>query len=777
MFEASAANGRQHLSIRHLLACCVGVGAIATASMAFADTAGQAAGQNPTSPSTSTPAPVTKQPASADSNLIQEIVVTANRRAETVQKSSLAVSAFNTATLRAVGLAQAGDLNKLVQGLQIGATGSTTQVYIRGVGDFSGNPLSNPGVAFNVDGVYVGRPEAIGVNFYDIARMEVVKGPQGTLYGRNASGGAINLLTNSPTFDGVSGVFNTEVGNYSEFHLDGAVNIPVSDTVAIRAAVNRIKRDGYLSDGSSDDDQLAGRLKVLLKPSDDVSLLVSTDFARVRGVGGGYVTLPGRPGSNAWEGAGSPEAVAYEQTFNPQILKDANGNTIDTRNAYVRNNFWNMSAQLDVNLGFANLTLIPAYRHTETDTLSYNDQKQQLSGSSSQETFEARLSHASAKLKWVAGLFFFHEYNPGEIQIFVGKGLLQSQIFYRPKGTSYAAFGEATYSITDHFRLIVGGRYTTEKRELDGDFFVSPNQDNNFLLYENFGGQKTFNSGTWKAGSEFDLTPRSLLFATASTGFKAGGITQTVPPDNIYKPEKVLAFELGSRNRFFNNKLQINLEAFHWTYTDQQLSHLTFDTLGNVNFLTQNAGKAKIYGLNVDVIARPTVADTFHVAGEYDHSKYSSLVYQVPIFAYSPVATGCSLAGVSPGPFVPLANIDCTGNQLPHAPKWSGVADYTHSFALASGGSVDVSGNIRLQSQTWLAIDYIPEEHAPSFTMLGANLAYRSRGDRWSISAFVRNITNAREYTGGQEQTQAPPIFSANISAPRTYGAQGHLTF
>ncbi len=745
--------------------CCRSLAWLCPASAQTTPGSGTATSPAPAAAATAATAPDPAAPAPASG----DIIVTANRRAESVQRSSLAISAFSGRTLESAGVAQAADLGKLTQGLQVNMVGSTSQIYVRGVGDASSNPLANPGVSFNVDGVYVGRPEGVGVNFYDIARLEVLKGPQGTLYGRNSSGGAINLITNSPTFDGIHGALNGEVGNYADFRTDAAINIPLNDVIAIRAAVNRIKHDGYLSDGTSDDDQLAGRLKVLIKPTGPFSLLLTVDGARVRGMGGGYTYLPRRPGSSAWEGTGSADADAYARTFNPVLASPVT--------PFVHNNFWNVSAQLDYDLGFANLTVIPAYRHTDTDTVSNDAQTQHLSGRSSQETVEARLGHSSSTLKWVAGLYYFHEHNPGDIQIYAGQGLLQNHFAYDPRGTSYSAFGEATYSLTDKLRVIGGARYTSEQRKLDGNFFLSPDQNNQFILIEAFGGQKTFRSATWKAGAEYDLSPRNLLFATASTGFKSGGLTQTVPPDNVYQPEKVLAFEVGSRNRFFDNKLQINLEAFHWTYKDQQNAHLTFDTLGNVNFLTSNAGSATLYGLNLDIVAHPSKVDNFHVAAEYDHSRYSVFNEQLPVFAYSPLATGCAFKGIGPGPFVPLVTISCAGFPLPHAPRWSGEADYTHSFTLHSGASVDLSGSMRFSSKTYLQVDFTPDEQAPSFVKLNANLDYHSADQRYSVGLFVRNLNNAKEYTGGQLQTLAPPLFPAVIAPPRTYGVQAHFNW
>ena len=704
------------------------------------------------------------------SGALEEVTVTATRFSEDLQRTSLAVESFNGDALQSQGLSQATDLNKLALGLQVGLGGSTSQIYVRGIGDASANPLANPGVAFNIDGVYVGRPEGVGQNFYDIERLEVLKGPQGTLYGRNTSGGAINLLTNSPTMDAAKQIVNVDVGNFGLIHVDGAMNLPLNDKAAMRVAVNSIKRDGYLTDGTRDDDQLSARVKLLVKPSDAYSLLFSVDGTQVRGQGSGYVYLPRRPGSDPWEGSTTAAANAYVATFNPFIVPGAS-------DSHTHHNFFNASAQLDGKLGFADLTVIAAYRRTDTDTLSYNAQIQHLLDKSTQDTLEARLSHSASRFRWVAGLYYFKESNPGEIRIFVGPGLLKSNPTYNPEGKAYAAFGETTFNVSDRLRLIAGGRYTSENRTLSGHFYVYPTQGTDFIDVETFGGDVTFKKFTWKAGLELDVTPQSMMFFTASTGFKAGGITQTVPPQNIYQPEKVLAFELGSKNRFLDNKIQLNLEAFHWTYKDQQNSHLTFDTLGNVNFLTQNAGNAKIYGLNVDLRARFTAADTLRAAAEYDHSMYSEFLYQVPIFAYNPASIGCANPAVVAGPFVPLSVIDCSGFELPHAPKWIAQLEYTHAFPLASGGSVDFNASGRYSAAEWLSVDFIPSERAPAFTKWDASLVYRAASQHYTLGAYVKNISNATEYTSGQEASFTLGLNTAIISPPRTFGVQLHVNF
>jgi iron complex outermembrane recepter protein len=713
------------------------------------------------------PAPADSSAATGDS--LNEIVVTANRREETLQKSALAIQAISGDEARSAGLVQITDFTRQVLGLQVGMNGGDSQIYIRGVGDFSANPLANPGVAFNVDGVYVARPEAVNSNFYDIQRIEVLKGPQGTLYGRNSSGGAINLITNSPQFgDTITGTLNVESGNYDLFRIDGAINAPVNDTLAMRLAFNKVSREGYLTDGTDDDKEQAVRYKALFKPSEVFSLLLTIDGAQVGGKGGGFVYRPQAPGASPWAAVSSENAYLYSLPGSAGVVEQG-------ADSFQRDKFWNVSAQLDWDLGFATLTVIPAYRHSNADNLNYDAQRLRLIDRSDEETFEARLAKSSDFIKWVGGFYFFHEKNPGSISVDVGPSILYSLIPYNPSGTSYALFGETTISATDQWRFIVGARETTERRLLNGVFYISPDNGASFLDHENFNGDVTFNSFTWKLGTEYDLAPQSMLFATASTGFKAGGLTQTTPPDNVYQPEKVLAYELGIRNRFFDQRLQLNVEAFHWDYKNQQQSHLTFDDTGSINFLQSNAGDAKLNGANLDILAKVTMHDTVHAEVEYDHAKYTSFDYTVPAALFNPASTECRQTGTVPGPFLPLAVVDCAGFALPHVPLWSGLLDYTHDFDLPNGADVRLGASARLQSWNWIAVDFVPAERAPSFHMLNADLGYIAPSRKWSVTAYVRNITNATEYTAGVESTTIPGLISANISPPRTYGAQLHL--
>jgi iron complex outermembrane receptor protein len=710
--------------------------------------------------------PTVGEPASGE---IGEIIVTAERVEQSLQRAPLTIQVVAADQLRASGVTSPADLSKLTTGLDIGTTGSGNQVYIRGVGDFSFSALSNPGVAFNVDGVYVGRPGAFSGNFYDMARVEVLKGPQGTLYGRNANGGSINLITQDPKLGVFGGDMNVEAGNYSLVHVDGAVNLPVGDTAALRAAFNVVHRDGYLSNGTNDDAQQSGRVKFKWEPSSDVTLLLNTDYSHAGGEGGGYVYLLRRPGASPWESVAAPASISFRDSMLPL------GPLLDPTGPNPRQNsrFWNVSAQLNWRLPFATLTILPAYRNANIDSTSYPGFTYMEHNQSGQSSLETRLGDSTPNLTWVVGGYFFKE-NVESTTVVYESPILQDSRFPYDFGTkAYAGFGQATYQVIDGLRLIGGIRYTTEDRTLLGDYF-----DDRALiggpgvLLEHFDTQAKFHGVTYKIGAEYDLAPRNMMYATVSTGFKAGGLNETIPPEAVYKPEHLTAVEVGSKNRFLDNRLQVNAGYFHWLYKDLQDSRVTFDPTGTVNLLFVNVGDAIIQGANFEIIAKPTRSDTVTASAEYDASHYQSFTAQIPTAVFSPGSIGCPthIDGANT-----VAN--CAGEQVARVPRSTGLLGYDHSFGLPNDGSIDVSGSMKFAASRWIATDFIPSERVGSYTVFDAHADYVAPNSAYSVSAYVRNIGNKVYYTGGLQQPFIAGLFAANIAPPRTFGAQISYTF
>ncbi len=281
---------------------------------------------------------------------IDEVVVTAERFTTTAQKSSLSIEVFSAEQLQDVS--RATDLTALSPGVQVGTSGPTPQVYVRGVGEPTANSRSQGAVSFNVDGVYFGRSTQVGPAMFDISRIELLKGPQGTLYGRNASGGAINIITNAPELGAFSGYVNAEVGNFDSKVAGGAVNLPMGDTLALRFAGQFVERDGYTSNEGQDQKTKAARAKLLWNPTEDFSLLVNTDYSHIGGQGSGVVLKDTSP--DPWRDI-TDQPLAYPFLFGPNTAPYA---APDDR--FIDSDNYGASIETVVGLGFATLTVIPA---------------------------------------------------------------------------------------------------------------------------------------------------------------------------------------------------------------------------------------------------------------------------------------------------------------------------------------------------------------------------------------------------------------------------------
>jgi iron complex outermembrane receptor protein len=755
----------------------------------WAQTAGQTA-MTDAPPSQASPQIAT--PAQADAGAeVAEVVVTAQRRAETVQQSSLDIQVLGQEQLLRAGVSEVKNLSALAPGLQIAFGGNQTQTFIRGVGDFSSTGLGQSAVSFNIDGVYIADEASVAALYYDLARIEVLKGPQGTLYGRNASAGAINIETQRP-IDDFGGYVTVEGGNYDLQHVTAALNVPLTDTLAVRVATQYVRRDGYLSDGSDDDRQKDARLSLSWKPTERFSALVVADYEDVGGIGPSGVLLPRQPGTGPFTGTvnainnAALQAAADVPAFlvtgpgagrqptpasNDALLQDSERENIQR----------NIAGEFHYDLGVADLDFVPAYRTSNDFYFGYepgfpfSDQE-----TVRQQSYELRLSKNTSLIKAVAGLYYFDNRQTldqyGIISLFV-PSLNTSLNDIRLGTQSYAAFGQATVSVTDTLRFIGGLRFTSEHKTMDGSrsqrIVNSPVETT-----MDFDSTAQFNSTTFRTGLEYDLTSVNMLYGTVSTGFKAGGFNTFQSQNGIsdvYQPEKLTSFALGVRNLFLDRRLQLNVEAFDWKELNDQQTHLTFDPDGNLQFEVLNAGSAKIYGLDAELVAKPTADDTFSLTGEYLHAQFGDFRYNIPTQNYNPASIGCAAAPAvdSPG----FTAIDCSGKPLPRAPRWAGTFGYQHVFGLPGGANLTANLDTNFADQRYLAVDYISSERAPSYLRADVNVTYNSASAKWSVTGFVRNLSNKPVYLGAVEAALAPGITYATVDSPRTYGARVTVNF
>jgi iron complex outermembrane recepter protein len=747
--------------------------ATALASAAEPAVTATASGSTETPPAAATGNPATG--AAQEGSELEEITVTAERRTTTLQKSSVVLDVLKGDDVANIQRAQ--DLTELTTGLQIGQAGPQPQTYIRGVGDTSSNSLGQNAVPFYVDQIVLPHGSQATPQFFDIDRIEVLKGPQGTLYGRNASGGAINIVTNRPVLNEFSGDFNADLGHYGLYKFDGAANIPLTDTVAARFAFQTVDHGPYLTAGQGDQNTQSGRVRLLWQPDDAISLLLNGDLERINDHSGDYVNLPEQNG-NPWAAsvqAPTPYPIAgisaYSAYFNPNAAYDSE----------THYDIWGMSAEFNADLGFATLTVLPSFRDQKGDWIAYpGDYRFAETLNDHQTTVEVRLARDTELLNLIVGGYYYHD----------GKQVITAAgVFGSPGATDYFAYDEAkavftqeTVKLLPGLRLIAGIRYTDET--ING----SVQAGTNFFPYVPFtatAGVTTVapigvSRTNYKAGMEYDVAAESMLYSTVSTSFKTGGFDTDLgcgPGYTQWKPEDVKAFELGLRNRFLGDSLQVNAEAFRWFYHNQQVQQVTSDPCGGIAAITYNAGQARIDGGSLDLDWKPTQADSVHVGAEYAAGVYTSFTY--PVFA--PLAVTGSRCSTTPGAGL-TANVDCTGQQLSRLPKWSGSASVQHRFPLPDGSMLVPKFTASLASKRWLDTAYGTNGLASAYSVLGLDLTYDSGSHPYFLTAYVDNLTNQAVYTSGNFvfATSAPNgsnFYVAAINPPRTYGIRGGWNF
>jgi iron complex outermembrane receptor protein len=787
-------------------------GALFFASASQAQTVGSNTQPNSSAPS-----------AAQDAGGIQDIVVTAQRKSENLQRAPIAISAIGGDQLRNAGVVAAQDLTALVPALQVVSAGAYPLYYIRGVGTINANPLSDSAIAVSFNDVYIGRPTSTNGLYYDLDRIEVLKGPQGTLYGRNATGGSINIIPRRPVLGQYGGEASLEYGNYNAVRFDGAVNIPVNDIAALRVAGIAVRHDGYMNNGNSNQDDAGGRASLLVKPTPDLTINLEGDYYSQGGNGAGSVVVPN--GVKGRIDVTSPEAAAF---YTSQPVSIAGRNFPALQNTSRQNNqYWGASATVNWTPEWGSVTFIPAYRGAKVDFVT-NTPGFELTQRENDRQFSGELRIASNDdhpLRWMLGGFYFKENI--SVPDFVPNSQYNLTIYRYHTGTeSSAAFGRLTYAITPKLKINAGGRFTHERKFLDGinlsqnrlcidlPAFVTQQQvvlagscpgaapfpqgtlqqvnalvpfnpaspfaglneiyGNTAILQTasaiNTSEKNSVNRFTWRAGADWQITSRNLLYANYETGFKAGGFFFTSDPNGTYRPEKIKAFTIGSKNRFLDNKLQLNVEGFYWKYTDQQISVLGYDSQRNFILPTRNVGNADYKGFEVETQFAVTRNTVLNADVQYLDANYKKFIYEVP--NQGPPVTGCSTSGLG----APTVTINCSGLRPPNAPEWTINLGAQQTINLASGANVVVNGRGHYQTRTLEGLDFVPQQYQAAYWLMDGTITFNTADRHMFVSAFVNNAFNKTTFNSSIVVAFSRFI-QAQLNNPRTYGIRAGFRF
>lgn len=741
---------------------------------------------------------------------LEEIVVTAQKREESLQRAALAVTAVSADDLQRASVTDSSQLTAVAPALQVNsAYGPTNNFYLRGVGNFVTNVFSDPAVIVNLDGVPMGRPTGVQGLFYDLQRVEVLKGPQGTLYGRNATGGAINVITAQPEAGVLSGFANLSYGNYDAISLNAAVNVPIGDDGALRVAGMLSKRDGTYSDGSGDENLKGFRLSMASQLTDTFKITTSFDYTHMGGKGPGSTVLGLDPDDRI--GLNDPRAgEAYSHAFS--FLPGTTLNPLQTP-IFQDNDFWGVRLQADLDTSLGTVSVIPAYRRSELNYLTSAAGLESLVDETDEQTsVELRLvSPGTNRLQYIFGAFYFNETDVQTADFNYQYASFLSTI--KPKTNSYAAYGRLTYSVTPELRLTAGLRYTIDKRSSEstlanmlvicpgsgehppyssGNFcfgaprlpvqftvpsYPAPSSPTDpFLVVAQVPNAlaKTFKKATWRAGVEYDVGPQSLLYASVETGYKSGGFFSTPDPvHNFFEPETITAYTIGSKNRFFGNHLQLNLEAFWWQYKDQQVSH--FIAFGQTPvFATDNIGTTRIRGIEAEVRAQVLANTEINATVQYLDARNTDYSYTSSALAGPPI-TGCAVSG---GPAAGADyTVDCSGRRPANTPVWTVSGGIEQRIPLGDVGDLTFTAQTRYQSGSYTGTELLPQQYQKGFFTTDLQLQYQDPQGQYTVAGFVNNVENTNAYGFSQAHPRAPSLIVGNLRMPRTYGIRAGVKF
>lgn len=680
---------------------------------------------------------------------IEDIVVTATRREARLQQVPVAVTALGGDALQSADVSTVRTLTQLVPGFVGSRNMGVFQPVVRGVGSTGISIGDEPNIATYIDGVYQPESAANWIDLVEVERVEVLRGPQGTTFGRNATGGLINVITPDPSFDfrGKAslrvGRMRREAGDYdARLYVTG----PISEKAAIDLSGLFRKNDGYIDDlvrgGTLGDQRVIDlRSKVLFKPADNFKVVLTGEFFDQQSTTNSPQPVDGNtagrrfPGvilpTDAWQASLTdvPQLNLRRWTFALHTKLELDGFNIETTSGFL-NLRWHQITDSDAsNLRLGNF---PAIFRSESGS-------QEIKVSSSKP----------GPLQWLVGGYFYQ---------FGGSAFLQPWTAANPTtplagptlepdlgGRSFAGFADLTYEISTGLFVNLGGRYTTEKREFSQTV-------NGSLVVDDV--DRTFNKFNYKIGLRYELDNRTNVYASWSTAFKSGVYnmagTRNVPVD----PEEIKAAEFGIKSDPLS-WLRVNLATYYYDYKNLQLQ--SRDSFSG-NYILQNASNAEIYGGELELTLAPTSDLKLRGALAYTHARYKDFPLAQGFF---PRPDG----GNTVTPF------DASDNVMTRAPKWSGNVGFDWGHDLG-GGRLNINSNLSFSSR--LYYDFANNFSQGAYSLSNMSIWWQPESEKWKIGLWATNLTNEKVL-----QTIRPGALSTDgfYEQPRKIGATFEVSF
>jgi iron complex outermembrane receptor protein len=700
----------------------------------------------------SIPSPAVAQNGAEDAS--DEIVVTANRRAENLQDAALSVSAFSGEALERSGAASSADLQQLTAGLVINVNSNFAQPYIRGVGTDITTPGAESSVATFIDGVYQAQTFMGVQNLVGIERVEVLKGPQGTLYGRNATGGALIIRTFDPSEE-FSANIRLIGGNYSRFGSQIYVTGGLADNVSANLAVSANVRQGFgrqlnTRERFNDDDYVLVRPKIRFELGETADLILTANYLRRRDTSAMAYTYLDEFGSIPL-----PTALGGRVTFKSQDSYTAYpiGNEVDA---------WGGNARLTLGVDDATLTSTTAYSQLDarvfsdfvsTDIPIFNFEGDKLR--SRTFTQDLILQGSTGRLDWILGGLLVDD-RAGFQDLFLYSGPSRSTRITAVVSTqAMAGYADMTFPLTDRLSASGGLRYSWERKQQDRLVFASP--DGTVLNSFPQAGQ-SWDNVSFKALLKYDNGP-TMIYAKVESGFKSGTFNAIVPGQSV-DPETITAYEAGLKATLLDRSVQFDLAAFYYDYSNLQIQFV--DSLTG-STLIETAPKAEVYGIEGTIRAK---------LGQLSFSANAALMEsKFKDFTSSGVLVPNNTPSTPGAPGNSSAVVDVSGNSLTRAPEFT--ASITAEYA-AQFDSGTLTPNVTLSYSSRYFFDVANRVSQPGYALLNASLTYEGNDSPWSFGIWGRNLTDERYVVAGSINAFGD---AARIGDPLTFGAEARLRF
>lgn len=715
------------------------------------------------------------------------IVVTARRRDENIQDVPVAVSAFGADRLDALGIQRIADLDSYTPGLAIdpGSNGNgasyTSSIFIRGIGQNDWAITFEPGVGIYFDGVYFGRLTGNVLDVVDIAEVEVLRGPQGTLFGKNAIGGAITMRSQRPS-GAFGGFVNVEGGSYNEINVNAALEFPVTDTLSARFAGSSRNRDGIGESLATGEDlgnvnRLFGRGTLLWEPSDRATVTLIGDWSKADEAPRPQHLLTVNPlftgpgVLNFWNGAVAPTVGDGTRFFDPSFITEGKYDNFQGDPLLSRFEAWGVSLAGNFELS-DNITLdsVTGYRDFKADLwadydttfLPYNGIR--TTDNQNQFSQEVRLSGTNFddRLDWVTGLFYYREEldQPLYLRFFQGLGFAEVDQRATQVSDSYAAFAHGIWEFSPMWSTSLGVRYTRDHKDFEvmsRSVLTDPNTPPPSVVVADLGEaipptvfNRIYENVSLEAGIQFRPSENFMVYSSFRQGYKSGGFNNraaNLVELTSFDNENVDAYEIGFKSQSSDNRIIFNVAAYYNDYKDLQ-----FDFEGppppgggDAPNLVDNAGSVAIYGVEVESVARPSDFFTLNASLAWTEAEIRTLDDRI-------LNQSTNNIGLD--------------NRLPKTPKWKLNLGGLLEYPVTGLGTFSLRGDAGYTSSSFPTIENSPYLQMESTTMINARIAFESESGGWEIYGEGQNLLDERVITSGLDALNSQGFIVVNYSDP-----------